>query len=495
MKRYLSVVIAFSLFISVMCGCQKVPEQNAVISKNDNVFQEKINNAISSEKKPAATEVPLKWRDEFSSTDGSVTFHIDIEKGVIEDSKKVIEVAPHFLTSDDIRRVAESLLGNVNFYERRPSDNPQYSKSQYLQMINRLAAYANEKSLTELMGESGAATYLEYIQDFIDIWNNKLESAPENDPRILTDWSLKKERHYNNSDVEIANHLAEDEGDVLYVNAEKNGIEYNLSVITKQNTEYKINRLNLNLTEGLNLYPVDMAIYRSMLCRTEPPTQEQIDAASNKAQEMLDKMELGSWSIANAKVESKQIGDTEEYVIQVVAAPVICGTIATLGQHMGNYQDAYVATYGMTYAEFLFSANGDLVYFNLDSPIDIIETRNENVETFSADELIARVKQHMSLSDSDAYGLPEESRIPLEDTKGERILCNVTLSEAEYGMGRVPIANTDDHYYYIPVLILKGDVEYIGEKSGQCYYANHRIVSEEAPALVWINAVDGSIIS
>ena len=108
-----------------------------------------------------------------------------------------------------------------------------------------------------------------------------------------------------------------------------------------------------------------MAIYRSMLCRTEPPTQEQIDAASNKAQEMLDKMELGSWSIANAKVESKQIGDTEEYVIQVVAAPVICGTIATLGQHMGNYQDAYVATYGMTYAEFLFSANGDLVYFNL----------------------------------------------------------------------------------------------------------------------------------
>lgn len=208
MKRYLSVVIAFSLFISVMCGCQKVPEQNAVISKNDNVFQEKINNAISSEKKPAATEVPLKWRDEFSSTDGSVTFHIDIEKGVIEDSKKVIEVAPHFLTSDDIRRVAESLLGNVNFYERRPSDNPQYSKSQYLQMINRLAAYANEKSLTELMGESGAATYLEYIQDFIDIWNNKLESAPENDPRILTDWSLKKERHYNNSDVEIANRLA-----------------------------------------------------------------------------------------------------------------------------------------------------------------------------------------------------------------------------------------------------------------------------------------------
>ena len=42
MKRYLSVVIAFSLFISVMCGCQKVPEQNAVISKNDIVFQEKL---------------------------------------------------------------------------------------------------------------------------------------------------------------------------------------------------------------------------------------------------------------------------------------------------------------------------------------------------------------------------------------------------------------------------------------------------------------------
>jgi len=495
MKRYLSVIMVFLLFISVMCGCQKTPERNSVISKNDNVFQEKINKTILSEEKADATEVPLKWVDVFSSTDGSVTFNINVEKGVIEESKKVIEVAPHFLTSDDIRRVAEALLGNVNFYERRPSENPQYSKSQYLQMINRLAAYANKEALTELMGESGADTYLEYIQDFITIWNSKLESAPENDPRVLCDWSLKKERHYNNSDVEIANRSAEDESNVLYANAERNGIEYNLSVITKRNAGYKINRINLNLTEGLNLYPVDMAIYRSMLCRTETPTKEQIKAASDKAQEMLDNMGLGKWSIATSKIESKQIGNTVEYAIQVVATPVISGTTVALGQHMANYQDAYVATYGMTYAEFLFSANSDLVYFNLDSPMDIIETLNENVETLSADELIEISKQYLSLSDADAYGLPKESRISLEEAKEERILCNVTLSKAEYGMGRVAIANTDDHYYYIPVLILKGNVEYIGEKSGQCYYTNHRTASEETPALVWINAVDGSIIS
>ncbi len=494
MKRYLSIIMAFLLLISVMCGCQEAPERNSVVSKNNNDFQDKINNTELLEEETDATEIPLKWSEVFSSTDGSVTFNVGIDKEVIEQSKKVIEVAPHFLTSDDIRRVAEALLGNVSFYERRPSENPQYSKSQYMQMINRLAPYANKEALTELMGEDGADTYLEYIQDFLAVWNSKLESASENDPRVSCDWSLKKERHYNNSDVETANRRAEDESDVLYVNAEKDGIEYNLSAITKKTAGYKINRLNLNLSEGLNLYPVDIAIYRSLLCRTEAPTQEQIDAASNKAKAILDKMELGEWSISDTKIVSKQIGNAEEYTIQVLAAPVIGGTPATVGQHMGTFHDAYVATYGMTYVEFVFSANSDLIYFNLDSPMDIIETRNKNVETLSADDLKEIIKQYLVLSDADAYGLSAESRISLEEAKDERILCNVIISEAEYGMGRVAIPNTDDHYYYIPVLILKGDVEYIGEKSCQCYYTNHRTVSEETPAIAWINAVDGSII-
>ena len=495
MKEYLKLFFTGLLVISVMCGCQKAPEQNVVVSKNDNVFQEKIKTTVPAEKETDVAEKSVKWNDAFLSTDGSVSFSINIDKEVLEKSKEVIEVAPHGLTSDDIKRAAEALLGDVNFYERRPSENPQYSSSQYLQMINRLAAYASKEKLTELLGEDGADTYLGYIQDFIAIWNDKLESAPDSDPRILCDWSLKKERHYNNSDVEIANRSAEDESDVLYANAEKNGIEYNLSVITKNTAGYKINRINLNLAEGLNLYPVDMAIYRARLCRTEKPSEDQIKAASNKAREMLDKMQLGEWSIATTNVESRQIGNAVEYNIQVVAAPVIHGSIATLGQHMGNYKEAYAATYGMTYAEFLFSANSDLVYFNLDSPMDIIGTCNERVETLPADELVEIGKRYLSLSDADTYGLPAESRIALELAKGEKIRCNVTLSEAEYGIGRIPIANTDDHYYYIPVLILKGDVEYIGETSGQCYYTNHRIANEETPALVWINTVDGSIIS
>lgn len=188
---------------------------------------------------------------------------------VSPDVRQVVEVAPHMLTEEDIRRVATVLLGDIDFYERRSSSHPKYSKSQYQEMINRLSPYATKEGLTQLMGASGAEVYLEYVKLFIESWTEEYETAQEGDPRTPCDWVLKKERVYNDSEIEIGNRVLDEDMNVLYANAKKDGIEYCFSVLRHSGKTHKLNSIHLQLSEGIGLMPVDQAIYRSMLCRTE----------------------------------------------------------------------------------------------------------------------------------------------------------------------------------------------------------------------------------
>ena len=202
------------IILSILCGCQKAPGREIVISKNDGSFQEKV-----SQTSPITDTdpIPISFNEQFLSTDGSVEFAIDINEEISSVARQVIEVAPHHLSEDDIRRVANTLLGDVTLYERRSSSNPQYSKSQYQQMIQRLSAYATKDALTELMGADGSDTYLEYVKKYIAVWTEKYATAPDEDPREICDWTLKKERHYNNSDVEIGDRAVDEDCDLLHL--------------------------------------------------------------------------------------------------------------------------------------------------------------------------------------------------------------------------------------------------------------------------------------
>lgn len=492
-------IIAFVVCALILCGCRKAPDKDVVTSKNNGVLQEKIYETESSEAVQGIGPSKIQWNEEFTSTDGSVSFSVNIDNEVSPDVKQVVEVVPHMLTEEDIQRVATVLLGDVNFYERRTSSNPVYSKSQYQEMINRLSAYASQDSLAELMGDSDAEVYLEFVHDYIEYWTKGYETASDEDPRTPCDWTLKKERYYNDDPIEIGSRTLAEDDDVLYANAQKNDIEYIYSVTRRTDRNPKLNQISLQLSEGLGLMPVDTAIYRSILCRTEKPTEEQVEAVRQKAQEMLNEMELGQWQITECSAKTYYIGigadDPVEYTIHVEAEPKLNGISTIEGQSSEKLQDAYAPTYLMTETTFEFSANGDIIYFVLNSPLDVLEVPNENVKTISVAELTDKCKQQLTLSDADAYGLPSDVRKEIEDAQGEKLLCQVDISEAEYGFGRVKVPDTDDNYYYIPVLAFRGVVNYVTDQTGSVYYSNGTGESDEKlPILICINAIDGSII-
>ena len=226
---------------------------------------------------------------------------------------------------------------------------------------------------------------------------------------------------------------------------------------------------------------MERSIYWSQLCRTGNPTQQQKKDAQDRVIELLEEMELGDWEIADTQVEIFERGTEPEYMLRIYAVPVFKGIPAVYGQKNIAKAADYSGAYVLTQANFLMSANGDLIEAQLDSPLMVSSLVNENVATLPLPHLMERAQQNLSLSDAGNYGIPS-------DQLEEEIRCYVNISQLEYGLARIMKENTTDSYYYVPALMIRGNVEYRDKNTGDVYY------SDMNNDLLLINAVDGSII-
>src|SRR5699024_6342513 len=72
---------------------------------------------------------------------------------------------------------------------------------------------------------------------------------------------------------------------------------YNKFTVAKRNKEdFKLNNIYVSSPSGGPLL-LDYEIYRAQKVRNNKPTQDQITAAVNKAQDIIDKMMLGTWQV------------------------------------------------------------------------------------------------------------------------------------------------------------------------------------------------------
>lgn len=478
---YRKFIALFCLISLLLCACQETPETPAVISKNDGQLEQKMD-----ETAPTQADTALQYERSISSTDGSVEISVSIDQMLSPDVNSVIEVAAHKITSEDAQRVAVAVLGEGDFYETPKDSSRVYSKATYLKRINRLSQYATMDTLTALMGESDAELYLSYVQDYISYWVAASETAPEEEPRTPTDWALKKHTDYH--DLEDGDTV----DDVLYLEVERNDIEYSCGVVVRDAEDYKTECIYVQ--PAGELYSVEKAIYYAQLCRTDKPTDTQIEAAQEKAESILSAMELGQWQLARTEVQTKEVANSVEYTIQVYAVPVLNGIAALYGMPTATLSDSYNSELALTSVEFIFAPNGEILWFRLISPLDVVNLRNGSVATMSVTELMDTALEHLSLSDAGAYGWDMDSITEMEQAINDKIVCTVNISAVDFGLGRIAIQDSKN-YYYVPVMCLRGTADYVAQKSGKVYYSNHRSSKEYVPALLWVNAVDGSVIS
>ena len=202
---------------------------------------------------------------------------------------------------------------------------------------------------------------------------------------------------------------------------------------------------------------------------------------------MLSDMNLGEWYIDEVNVVNQSFGDQVEYNIFVNAVPVFNGIPALRCQQLQSLrnEEGYAASQYITDANFNFSANGELITFRLFTPLDLDNLVYEHVKTMDVKQLLVRAEEALALTDAYAYSFG--SYLPMIN---EEMQCNITVSEMEYGLSRVKVQDQEDSFYYVPAIMLKGNIEYSGKQSGKVYYE-----SDTPEILLHINAVDGSIIN
>lgn len=488
MKKSLHIV-GIVLISVLLTACQSTPDRQSVVSKNDGAFDAALEMTRGADE---ALNGQMQLTEDFTSTDGSVKFHMTIAESLSTEEMPVVEVVPHKITTADAQRVAKALLGDVEFYEREPSLNPKFSKSQYQEMLARLIPYSNLEAMTELVGPSAGET-LKLVKNLIGSITTAMETAPEEDPHVLCDWALKKERFYNNGSLDIGNRPLEEDDDWLVATATKNQLGYTYMVIARDQEDYKLNRFSIQLG-GATVDPsLDRKIYWSNLCRTGMPSTEQIGQVEEQVMNMVEEMELGQWKIANTRIETYSSAAEPEYMVRVDLVPVLNGIPAVYGQGNPEMSEDYTGAYVLTQASFLMSANGDIIDMELDSPIDVKSIINKNVATLPFYQLVERARQHLSLSDAGNYGMSDALIKMFEKEYQEKIACIVDISQIEYGLSRVLVKDTTESYYYAPVLVFLGNIQYQGMSTGTIYYdfADYGIGLD---TLLWVNAVDGSII-
>lgn len=483
MRKLFIKLLGLIIAVSLLCGCQQAPSEEVVISKNDGSFDinmvksateatnEQTEMATESTSANGNTTQTVQYIESFFSTDGSVKFEMNITEAISDGPMPVVEVQPHYLSNDDAQRVANALFGDAIFYEAEPYFTPVYSKAEIQAKIARWTPYCFDGNVAD---------------KFVTKYTLLLETAPTENPHTPCKWDFKKETYYYYSTEEAESMDTTNDNDQIQATVRIGDIPYVFSASTRNKTDFKLNYIYAKPDDGASPEGIDTQIFRSMLCETEEPTDEALNLIKEKAAKMLSQMELGSWMIDECYVELSGSSAKPQYTVHINAVPVFNDVAAFRRPQLENLKskNSYASNYYLTDAHFQFSVNGDLVYFKLNSPVEVKAIINDNVQVLSMDELFDIAKSHFSLTDYYEYDTQM-----LTSTVSEDLGCLVEISSIDYGLTRVKVPNTDESYYYVPAVVFNGTTQFYGIASDNVYNT-----TQTHPLLI-LNAVDGTVIN
>lgn len=484
MKKMFICVLALIVAAAVLCGCQarRLPETAGQESEPGGMTGAPgREEAVQPD--PSAAEI-LQHCEDFKSSDGSVEVHFAFDQEIPMAALPVTEVKPRFLTGEDAKRVAEILLPGAEFYEQENSASPKFSKQELEAAMDRLRPYTDLEKLRGLLGDH-PEDMMEYVQPQLDYFQEQFEAAPEENPHTLCDWRLKKQRHYYNHPMETGGRKPEEDDDILAANAHVNGLDYQLYLSQCNFPDRKLNSLSLSIHGGIGF--LDQEIFRAGLCRTAEPTQAQTTALEEKAQSLLDRMDVGDFKVLPARVDSKEYNGVREYIVWVDAVPVLGGIPAMRDQHskMGDYF--------LTSAQFGFSPTGELLYFDLAAPVQVLSVEKA-AAPLPIQALVEKAKTYLTTQNKYSDLGCDKALVEMwEELRQEKSRSIVIVNQVQYGLGRVNAPGTDETFRYVPVVGFYGTVDYLGADSGE-HFCGTADYSNEIQPLLWLNAMDGTVI-
>lgn len=396
---------------------------------------------------------------------------LDVDKLLASTPMPIIEVKPHDLTGEDVQRVTQVIFGDIPVYERPPLQDPKFTKDQIREQLDRLEKLDAE-GLMDLLGYYDQDT-LNLVGRYIGHFTKLLETAPEEEFREPFQWNFRKQSYLYDHDFGEK---------ILCATVKPGDFTYQIHGHVRDEKDYRFNSILVDV--GIGLYaPFEKDQIWAEMCRTAEPTQEQIDAAAEKAQTWLDRMGLGTWQVSHTEVHVEENGSKPEYRIVVQAAPVLQGIPVLYNQRSHNLESE---TYFLSSAYFLFSANGELAYFDLDGLIDEVGVVEAQADTLSFAELLPVLEENLGQRDTSGEGLTFLQKDGSFETR-------YTVTEVQYGLARRKVEGQPFRFRYVPTLVFYGTCESYNTGTADIF-SNGEDAETKILDLLWINATDGSLV-
>lgn len=422
----------------------------------------------------------------FTNLTGSVTFKFGISDDHSMDDPTVVKVTPHHISSDDARTVATALLGNAEFEEW--CFDSQLSKTD---IQNRLDVWQKYDSIDAVQAVYGSDTdadsafdILNTLNRFITNYTKKLETAPDTVPSTSCDFSFHPASYYWRTEAYEKENLE------IQATTEVGGIPYRLSISTRDEDDFKIQNIFVFINEDNTPTNLHYYIHLRQACGTGEPTSQQILDVKEKAEQMLNSMNLGQWDVDSCYAEPV-FGEADNvYRIKVYAVPVLDDKSVIRQEQIGNLKSDHTnaSNYYLTDAELEFAADGTLLYADIRSPIDILETdAAENLLSMAELNEIAKTELAKKGWQTYAHNTAWEAT-------GKTYTCEVNVTGAEYGLTRMKGEN-DSTYYYVPAVTYTGSYQAYESVSGEPEFDSAEWWNDPNRTLLVLNAADGSVIT
>lgn len=426
---------------------------------------------------PAEPISRVEFARSVTSLDGTTEYTFNIDQEVALDALAVVEVEPYMADGEDGKRMAEILMPGKEFYEKRPNADP-ITKAELQDKIDFYTRYADTERLKEVYARDWADD-LEWVKYQIGEFEKQMDKAPDKE-KVPTDWELKPKKTYFNSEWEID---SEPETPCLFAVTDADGVAYMLDVWQADHNGERFSTLCISTRCSVNGDFEDFVI-RSRIFRTEEPDEACIEKLKAQAEGWLNQMELGKWKVVDAEVKRTSVGNTVEYEVWLEAEPIINGLVGMKAAFGGIRPNAM----------FILSANGDLYYFDMGSPIQNEEILHGQLAPMTMDMVLEKAAEYLSERNSlHVLGAHEEAhRLKLEKQAGEKIIRKTEITGLEFRMGSVPVPNVKNRYFYMPVVGFQATSEYVGADSGKQYEALPE--DEEPRSILWVNSFEGNIV-
>lgn len=443
-----------------------------------------------------AAMTPSDYFQEFTSTDGTVdvAFDANIPDDLAGMDISIMEAVPHYLTEADVKRTAYAIFGeDAVFTEAAPFFEPNsLTEKQLRTAIEQHTPYTDPVNVAELFGPAGrfGSSNDEWADDVSKLIAHLEEQLASGKtwPEEPCKWTFQNDAYYHYTPGNAADDLVADSNQSIKAWVEQDGLSYSFSASTRDKEDFKINNIWVQLEWPGGYSDLTAWQVHRDLC-TVPPTQQQIETVKSRANQILQDMGLGYWLVDDIYVEVIEYHreDIPEYVIKVGAVPMVEGNYlpeirrnqpGTINQ---NAADKPVENYYFSEAAFTFAPSGELLFFNLRSPMETKEVSRTNA-IWSNAEMLSKAEEGLEGINIDQCG------INTAEMGYDNVKCQVDITNIRVGMSRVRVPEEDALWRYVPALALYGKRTYTYDNGAADCLDDREI------HLMTVSALDGSIL-